>query len=201
MLNRWGLTFATGLLSGSFACTGTVSDVSTARQALPPAAAGAGSSYAEATGGTSALLGGGVEDGTGAGEATQEPRDEPALPDELSGERDQPELPPIEFCDAPTKVFVASCGNGSCHSNPNVVIGDFAVDAQRAYNFVDRVAVRNAGCGKIIDSQDYSKSLILTKVRGDFEVPKCGERMPIGSFVITTEQIDCIASWLQQFQL
>jgi hypothetical protein len=201
MLNRWRLTFATGLLGGSFACTGAVSDVSSARQPLPPGAAGAGNSYVEAADGTTALLGGGVEDGAGAGEATQEPRDEPALPDELSGERDQLELPPIEYCDAPAKVLVASCGNGSCHSNANVVIGDFAADTQRAYDFVDRVSVRHADCGKIIDSQDYSKSLLLTKVRGDFEVPRCGERMPIGSFVITTEQINCLASWLQQFQL
>lgn len=110
-------------------------------------------------------------------------------------------LPPIEFCDAPTKVLVASCGNGSCHSNNNATIGDFAVDPQRAYNFVDRVSRRHADCGKIIDSSDYSKSLLLTKVTGDFDSPRCGERMPVGSFVITDEQIDCLSSWLQQFQL
>jgi hypothetical protein len=44
------------------------------------------------------------------------------------------------------------------------------------------------------------KSLMLTKVRGSFPSPDCGGRMPIGSFVITEEQIDCLASWLQQFQ-
>lgn len=112
-----------------------------------------------------------------------------------------PMLPPIEFCDAPTKVLVASCGNGSCHSNLNATIGDFALDAQRAYDFVDRLSRKDPGCGKIIDSDDYSKSLLLTKVTGDYEFPKCGARMPVGSFVITDEQIDCLSSWLQQFQL
>jgi hypothetical protein len=96
---------------------------------------------------------------------------------------------------------MASCGNGSCHSNENATIGDFAVSPEHAYAFVDRVSRRNPTCGLIIDSEDYSKSLLLTKVRGDFESPKCGERMPIGSFLITEEQIDCLASWLQQFQL
>ncbi|HEU4577893.1 MAG TPA: hypothetical protein VFS67_06545 [Polyangiaceae bacterium] len=107
---------------------------------------------------------------------------------------------PPAFCDAPTKVLVASCGNGSCHSNPGWPEGDFAVDTERAYNFVDKDSVRHAYCGRIIDSRDYSKSLMLTKVRGSFPSPDCGGRMPIGSFVITEEQIDCLASWLQQFQ-
>lgn len=197
MLNRWGLAFATGLTGGSFACTGAVSDVSPTGETLPAGAtAGAGSTYTESAGGTTLMTlpaqGTSIENGSGgADNATGE------LPDETR----LPELPPIEYCDAPTKVLVASCGNGSCHSNPNVTIGDFAVDTQRAYNFVDRLAARDPECGRIIDSRDYSKSLLLTKVRGDFEVPKCGERMPIGSFVITTEQIDCLASWLQQFQL
>ncbi len=122
-------------------------------------------------------------------------------PDVLPDPADLPALPPIEFCDAPTKVLMATCGNGACHSNGNATIGDFATDAVSAYDFVDRPSRRNPSCGRIIDSEDYSKSLLLTKVRGDFEAPKCGERMPTGSFVITKEQIDCLASWLQQFQL
>ena len=114
---------------------------------------------------------------------------------------DLPALPPIEFCDAPTKVLMASCGNGSCHSNPRATIGDFGINATRAYDFVDRVSARHPDCGLIIDSQNYSKSLLLTKVTGDFESPRCGERMPVGSFTITDEQIDCLSSWLQQFQM
>lgn len=125
---------------------------------------------------------------------------DPAPPVAAAGSGGEGSLPAPVFCDAPTKVLVASCGNGSCHSNAGFVDGDFAVDSQRAYNYVDKDSVRHAYCGRIIDSQDYSKSLLLTKVRGTFPSPDCGGRMPVGSFKITEEQIDCLASWLQQFQ-
>lgn len=113
---------------------------------------------------------------------------------------DEVALPPIEYCDAPAKMFVPSCGGGSCHSNVNAAFGDFAADTKRAYNFVDKVSVRHADCGLLIDSSDYSKSLLLTKLTGDFDSPRCGGTMPVGSYVITEEQVDCVASWLQQFQ-
>ena len=108
-------------------------------------------------------------------------------------------LPPIQYCDAPTKVLTASCGNGSCHSNPGANIGDFAVGPVEAASFVDVSSVR-AGCGRIIDSRDYSQSLLLTKITGRYPQLNCGGRMPVGSFIITDEQTACLASWLQQFQ-
>jgi len=153
--------------------------------ALPVGAAAAGGSDDGAelpvTGGDSGAGGAGVEANAGAGGAASE-------------------LPPIEYCDAPTKVLTASCGNGSCHSNPGATIGDFAVGPVEAARFVDVVSVRNASCGRIIDSRDYSQSLLLTKITGNFPAPGCGGRMPIGSFIITEEQTECLASWLQQFQ-
>jgi len=152
--------------------------------ALPLGAAAAGGSDPGAEppeGGDSGAGGAGVEANAGAG-------------------GDVTALPPIEYCDAPTKVLTASCGNGSCHSNPGATIGDFAVGPVEAASFVDVVSVRNASCGRIIDSRDYSQSLLLTKITGGFPAPGCGGRMPIGSFVITEEQTDCLASWLQQFQ-
>jgi hypothetical protein len=109
-------------------------------------------------------------------------------------------LPPIEYCDAPTKVLTASCGNGSCHSNAGATIGDFAVGPRQAASFVDVLSVRDPDCGRIIDSRDYSQSLLLTKITGRYPQPGCGGRMPIGSFIITEEQTECLASWLQQFQ-
>jgi hypothetical protein len=103
------------------------------------------------------------------------------------------------FCDAPTKVLMASCGNGSCHSNAGATIGDFAVSPERAVAFVDKISVRDPSCGRIIDSRNYADSLILTKVTGTYPL-HCGGRMPVGSFTITDDQIGCLASWLQQFQ-
>jgi hypothetical protein len=120
-------------------------------------------------------------------------------------------MPPAEFCDAPAKLLVPHCGGGSCHSNKDVRMGDFAINTTQAYNFVDKVSTRHADCGRIIDSRDYSKSFILIKLRGELlsnvseavaesDPVHCGGRMPIGSFVIEDELIDCMASWLQQFQ-
>jgi hypothetical protein len=107
--------------------------------------------------------------------------------------------PPV-ICDAVTKVFQVSCGGGSCHTNEGAAIGDWGLSTEEATKFVDRSSVRDPTCGKIIDSSDYSKSLILVKIEGP--VPSnCGGAMPVGSFGdLTQSQIDCVASWLQQFQ-
>jgi len=113
------------------------------------------------------------------------------------------EAPPAAvFCDAPAKIFVPSCGIGACHENPGADMSAFAVDTTSAYNFVDRTSTRHAECGRIIDSRDYSQSLLLLKIRGDIKDPVlCGGIMPIPSFPpLSATQIDCVASWLQQFQ-
>ena len=120
--------------------------------------------------------------------------------------------PAEEFCDAPAKLLVPHCGGGSCHSNKGAVMGDFAMNTTQAYKYVDKASTRNADCGRIIDSQDYSKSFILIKLRGELlsnvseavaesDPVHCGGRMPVGSFVIDDDLIDCMASWLQQFQV
>jgi hypothetical protein len=110
--------------------------------------------------------------------------------------------PPRTYCDAVTIVLQASCGNGSCHSNRGVTIGDFAVGADEAASYVSRGSARNPECGLIIDPIEPQNSLILTKVTGDF--PKdmnCGAEMPVGSFEdITVAQIDCLADWVEQFK-
>lgn len=131
-----------------------------------------------------------------------------------SGSETDPALEtPIEFCDAPAKLLTPKCGGGSCHGNQGAAMGDFAIDEQHAVKFVDKLSTRHPECGRIIDSRDYSKSFMLIKLRGDLltnlseeqqasvDLPYCGGRMPVGSIVITDDQIDCLASWLQQFQM
>lgn len=104
------------------------------------------------------------------------------------------------FCDAVTEVLLARCGGGSCHSNPGARIGDFAAGRTQAESFVDVPSVRNASCGFVIDSQDPSRSLLYRKLVGDFPVPTCGGPMPVSGADLTDEQIDCMASWLEQFR-
>jgi hypothetical protein len=103
-------------------------------------------------------------------------------------------------CDAVTKVLLVSCGGGSCHSNPSAGIGDWAVGRAEAESFVDVPSVRNTACGFIIDSSDTSQSLLLRKITGDFTAPMCGGAMPVSGADLTDEQIDCMRSWLTQFQ-
>lgn len=107
---------------------------------------------------------------------------------------------PRMYCDAVELVLKASCGNGSCHSNRGATIGDFAVGAEEAARYVSRASVRNADCGLIIDPRNPADSLILTKVTGTYRDDlNCGAQMPVGSFEITEEQIECLADWVEQF--
>jgi hypothetical protein len=104
------------------------------------------------------------------------------------------------YCDAYTEVFRPSCGP-SCHQNIGVPIGDFGYEPDSALAYVNRVSVRNAECGLIIDPNEPLQSLILTKVTGEYPLGmNCGQPMPVGSFELTNAQIDCLADWVLQFQ-
>lgn len=103
-------------------------------------------------------------------------------------------------CDAVTQVLLPNCGGGSCHSNPDARIGDWAVGRAEAESFVDVPSVRNVQCGVIIDSSDPSQSLLLRKLIGDFPIPMCGGPMPVSGPDLTDAQISCMASWLEQFR-
>jgi len=105
-------------------------------------------------------------------------------------------------CDAVTRVLIAKCGGGSCHSNENSNIGAFARGREEAESMLDKPSSK-LGCGFIIDSSNPADSLLLTKVNGTFPDP-CGGPMPAPAAGETTElsagDIDCLEDWLQQFQ-
>ena len=103
-------------------------------------------------------------------------------------------------CDAVTVVFQQSCGVGACHGNPGATIGDFGVGQAEAAALVDVPSRRNLGCGFYIDSSDTSQSLILRKLIGDFGDQECGGTMPAIGRDLTPQEIDCVESWLTQFQ-
>jgi hypothetical protein len=109
--------------------------------------------------------------------------------------------PPRVYCDAFNEVFKVTCGNGSCHSNRGATIGDFAAGPDSAAAYVSRGSVRDPDCGLIIDPLEPQNSLILTKITGDYPSEgNCGGPMPVGSFEVTDEQIDCVADWVEQFR-
>jgi hypothetical protein len=107
---------------------------------------------------------------------------------------------PRVYCDAYTQVFRPSCGP-SCHQNVGVPIGDFGYEPDSALAYVNRVSVRNAECGLIINPNEPLESLILTKVNGEYPLGmNCGQPMPVGSIEITNAQINCLEDWVLQFQ-
>jgi hypothetical protein len=105
------------------------------------------------------------------------------------------------YCDAVSFVFRPTCGNGSCHTNKGATIGDFGAGPEEAASYVGRGSVRDSDCGLIINPVEPQESLILTKVIGGYPTDQnCGGRMPVGSFEISDEQIDCISDWVEQFR-
>jgi hypothetical protein len=112
-----------------------------------------------------------------------------------------PPPPDRMYCDAVSLVFRPTCGNGSCHTNKGATIGDFGAGPEEAAAYVGRGSVRDADCGLIINPVEPQDSLILTKVIGGYPTDQnCGGRMPVGSFEVSDEQIDCISDWVEQFR-
>jgi hypothetical protein len=146
------------------------------------AGTGDGSSGAAGEAGSSGGSGGSGDDEPDAGNVVTPPRDDP-------------------YCDAVSLVFTPTCGNGSCHTNKGATIGDFGAGPEEAAAYVGRGSVRDADCGLIINPVEPQQSLILTKVTGTYPTDQnCGGRMPVGSFEVTDEQIDCISDWVEQFR-
>lgn len=155
---------------------------------VEPGAAGSGGGVDADAGGRAGAGNGGSASGASAGS------DEPDAGSAVSG-------PPRQYCDAVTEVFRPTCGNGSCHTNRGATIGDFGVGQAEAAAYVGRGSVRDADCGLIINPIEPQDSLILTKVTGGYPADQnCGGRMPVGSFEVTDEQIDCISDWVEQFR-
>jgi hypothetical protein len=180
------------------ACSGTISSVDTERlgtganEGVRADAAGAGATAGSA-GRVSMNVGGFMTAGASAGGANASDGGE-------AGGSTIVEAPAA--CDAVTRVLVPKCGGGSCHSNERATIGDFAIGRVQAEAMLDRPA-SELGCGLIIDSADSAESLLLTKVNGTYP-SDCGGPMPAPAGreerQLTVEDIDCLASWLKQFE-
>jgi len=152
---------------------------------------GAGGSVNAGAGGSSGAAGEAGSSDTSGGSGSDEPD---------AGSVIKP--PPDRiYCDAVSLVFRPTCGNGSCHTNKGATIGDFGAGPNEAAAYVGRGSVRDADCGLIINPVDPQESLILTKVTGGYPADQnCGGRMPVGSFEVSDEQIDCISDWVEQFR-
>lgn len=107
---------------------------------------------------------------------------------------------PEAVCDAVTEVLIPSCGGSGCHQG--VGIGEFALGVEEAESYVGQSPVSNvASCGLMIDPDNPNRSMILTKVTGQapYNADDCKQLMPPLD-PLPQSQVDCLRSWLQQFQ-
>lgn len=110
--------------------------------------------------------------------------------------------PDGDFCNAPEVVFFDKCGGETsfCHGDRSGN-GAFAENPAAAAAVLNQASANNPTCGLLIDSDNINDSLILTKVGEDTYDPDCGNRMPIDDpNPLPEEDVECIRSWLSQFQ-
>jgi hypothetical protein len=88
------------------------------------------------------------------------------------------------------------CATSGCHG-PGSAFGDFASSEDAAREFIGvESGLSCAGQGAIVDTDDPSASLIVTKINGEAE---CGSPMPLTGEQLTDEEIDCVEEWISGF--
>jgi hypothetical protein len=89
------------------------------------------------------------------------------------------------------------CATSGCHGQPGAPLGDFASSEDAAREFIGvESGVACAGQGAIVDTDNPSASLLITKMNGEAE---CGQPMPPTGVQLTDEEIDCVEEWISGF--
>lgn len=95
------------------------------------------------------------------------------------------------------EVLQTYCATSGCHGNPGSAFGDFASSEDAAREFIGvESGIACAGQGSIVDTDDPSASLLVTKVNGEAE---CGQPMPPTGVQLSDDEIACIESWISGF--
>lgn len=99
---------------------------------------------------------------------------------------------PLPPCDAPTMVFVTTCGAAGCHDgatfSPNLASDQLA-------NLVGAHAFSSGAPCKgqlLLNPAAPASSVLLTRMSGK----TCGEQMPFGAAALPQSAIDCVTSWV-----
>jgi hypothetical protein len=86
------------------------------------------------------------------------------------------------------------CGSANCHGTPDGAFGGFASSEAAARDFIgEESALACAGQGDIIDPENPSDSLLVTKLSAD---PPCGSQMPQNGDPLTPDEVACIEEWI-----
>lgn len=105
--------------------------------------------------------------------------------------------PPVAGgCDG-FQVLQTYCATSGCHGNPGSAFGDFASGEDAAREFVGvESGIACAGQGAIVDADNPSASLLVTKINGEAE---CGQPMPPTGEQLSDEDIACVEEWISGF--
>jgi hypothetical protein len=94
-------------------------------------------------------------------------------------------------------VLQTYCATSGCHGQPGSAFGDFASSEDAAREFIGvESGIACAGQGAIVDTDDPSASLLVTKINGEAE---CGQPMPPTGVQLSDEEIACIEDWISGF--
>jgi len=94
-------------------------------------------------------------------------------------------------------VLETYCATSGCHGQPGAALGDFASSEDAAREFIGvESGVACAGQGAIVDTDDPSASLMVTKINGEAE---CGQPMPPTGEQLSDEEIACVEEWISGF--
>jgi hypothetical protein len=95
------------------------------------------------------------------------------------------------------EVLQQYCATSGCHGAPGGAFGDFASSEDAAREFIGVESnLSCAGQGAIVDTDDPSASLIVTKINGEAD---CGSPMPLTGEQLTDEEIACVEEWIAGF--
>jgi hypothetical protein len=98
----------------------------------------------------------------------------------------------VAACDAPTKIFKATCGTSSCH-DPGATAPDL-ITAPVQNALIGKKATQEACAGmNFVDpSGPVSGSVLMKRLMGG----TCGLQMPLVPPYLTPDQIQCVSEWL-----
>ncbi|MCK6547010.1 hypothetical protein L6R52_14265 [Myxococcota bacterium] len=97
--------------------------------------------------------------------------------------------------DVEQEIFVAKCGNASCHGGGAASSSGLDLVAEGfAAQLVDKPAVGCAG-SVLVSSTAPDDSVLYTKLLAS---PSCGLRMPLGADPLTNEEVACVRAWIAE---
>lgn len=107
-----------------------------------------------------------------------------------------------ETCDVDVEadILAVRCAGSVCHSAGDQRAAGLDLVTPGVADRVKNVASASAECGgsMLVVPGDPGNSLMYQKLT---DAPPCGSRMPLAQEALSTEETDCVRSWIQEMAL